>query len=453
MATIIPYIPETITVHLGNPDTAAENVTVPFTDYIKNVASGEIYPTWPEASLRANIYAIITYALNRVFTEYYRARGYNFDITSTTQFDQSYAKNRETFENISQIVDEIFNDYIVRSGEIQPLFARFCNGTTSTCDGLSQWGTVPLAEQGYIPYEILQYYYGDNINIVDNAPVQAIVESYPGTPISTGDSGNDVVIIKRQLNRISDNFPAIPKLDISSGIYDNETANAVRIFQDVFYLRETGTVDKQTWYKIKEIYNGVKRLTELSSEGLTFDEVSLTFPEALSVGMTGYQIGIIQYYLNVIAYFNPNLNTFPITYTFDDATLNAVNNFQQLYSLPITGVIDRDDWDKMRSIYNDTVSTLPEGYNGKSAKLYPGYVLTPGDTGENVRDLQTYLSLIATTTNTIPDVAIDGIYGNQTRDAIYTFQSLNSLPILGSVGAVTWQKIAEQYNNIIYSEA
>ncbi len=450
MAALIPYIPQTITVHLGLPDEPAENVTVPFIEYITNVASGEIFPTWPESSLRANIYAIITYALNRVFTEYYRARGYNFDITSTTQFDQTYAQGRETFANISEIVDEIFNDYIVRSGEIQPLFAQFCNGTTSKCVGLSQWGTVDLANQGLIPYEILQYYYGDNINIIDNAPVQNITESYPGRPLTVGDSSNDVLIIKRQLNRISDNYPAIPKLD-STTIFDNGTAEAVRVFQDVFFLNETGTVDKSTWYKIKEIYNGVKRLTELTSEGLTFDEVNLTFPEALKPGMTGYQIGTIQYVLNVLAYFNPNLNSFPISYAFDSATENAVNVFQTVYSLPVTGVVDRDDWEKMVELYTGTVNSLPEGYNGKSAKLYPGYVLTPGATGQNVTDLQTYLSLIAERTGTIPNVAIDGIYGNQTRDAVYTFQNINGLPILGSVGAVTWQKIAEQYNALIYS--
>lgn len=451
MPAIIPYIPETITVHLGPPDSPAENITVPFVEYIANVASGEIYPTWPEESIRANIYAIITFALNRVFTEYYRSKGYNFDITSTTQYDQSYSKNRETFSNILEIVNEIFNNYIVREGEIQPIFAQFCNGTTSQCAGLSQWGTVNLAEEGLNFFEILQNYYGDNIAIVENAPVQAIEESYPGSPLVLGSRGNETLIIQRQLNRISDNYPAIPKIDISTGIFDVQTQNAVKKFQEIFYLEPNGTVDKQTWYKIKEIYNGVKGLTELTSEGLTFDEVALAFPENLSEGMTGYAIGSLQYYLNVIAYFNPNLNTFPITYVFDPATLNAVNTFQELYSLPVTGVVDRDDWNKIVSVYGDILATVPEGYNGKSAKLYPGYILTPGTSGQNVADLQTYLSLIAQKTGTIPDVKVDGIYGDQTRDAVYTFQSLHGLPAIGSVGPATWQQIAKEYNDLIYA--
>ncbi len=446
---IIPFIPETITVHLGPPDQAAENITVPFTDYIKNVASGEIYPTWPDSSLRANIYAITTYALNRIYTEWYPSRGYDFDITSTTAFDQSYGKNREVFEVISNIVDEIFNDYVVRQNEIQPLFTQFCNGTTSTCAGLSQWGTVDLAERGYSPFEILQYYYGDNIDLVENAPVQDIEESYPGTPLSVGDAGNDVKIFQRQLNRIGRNYPAIPKINITTGIFDVDTQNAVRKFQEIFNIPVTGIVDKNTWYRIKSIYNGVKRLGELVSEGLTFDEVALPYPGELSEGMSGYAVTTIQYYLNVIAYFNPNLNTFPISNTYDTNTVNAVKNLQTQYGLSVTGVIDETTWNRIKQIYADVYSELPEGYQENFAKLYPGYFLTPGSSGPDVTDLQTYLALIANTDGNIPVVTVDGIYGNETRDAIYTFQRLNNIPTTGSVGPVTWNAIAQRYDAII----
>jgi len=215
---LTPIIPETITVHLGPPDSAAENVTVPFADYVKNVASSEIYPTWPENALRANIYAIITYALNRIYTEYYPSRGYNFDITNSTAIDQAFVPNREIYENIGYIVDDIFNDYLVRQGSIQPLFAAFCNGTTSQCEGLSQWGTVSLAERGFTPYRILQNYYGDDINIVENAPVGFTNESYPGVPLTVGSAGNNVQIIQTELNRISENYPAIPKILDVNGI-------------------------------------------------------------------------------------------------------------------------------------------------------------------------------------------------------------------------------------------
>ncbi len=448
---LIPYIPTNITVHLGLPDQPAENITVPFTDYIKNVASGEIYPTWPESSLRANIYAIITFALNRIYTEWYPAKGYNFNITSTTAFDQSYAKDREVFENISNIVDEIFNDYIVRQGEIQPLFAQFCNGTTSTCAGLSQWGTVTLANQGLTPYEILQNYYGENINIVENAAVQDIEESYPGIPLSVGDAGNDVKIFQQQLNRISRNYPAIPTIEITTGIFDNQTRLSVEKFQEIFSLPITGIVDKSTWYKIKEIYNGVKRLGELLSEGLRLEDVTTQYSRELTAGMSGYDVITIQYYLNVISYFNPNLNIFPISGTYDAATVNAVNAFQNEYGLTVTGTVDEVTWNKMTQVYDDILSSLPPDYQGTAAKLYPGYFLTPGEESENVRNLQTYLSVIAQNNPQIPPVTIDGIYGNETRDAVYTFQALNELPPTGSVGPVTWSKIANQYDAIVNS--
>lgn len=452
MAVLTPIIPETITVHLGSPNSTAENVTLPFPDYIKNVASSEIYPTWPENALRANIYAIISFALNRVYTEWYPSKGYNFDITNTTAFDQAFVKDRDIYENISRIVDEIFNDYVVRQGEIQPLFTQFCNGTTSQCAGLSQWGTVELAEQGFTPYQILQNYYGNNIGIVEDAPIGEISESYPGSPLIVGTAGNDVKIIQTQLNRIGRNYPAIPKINITTGIYDNETANAVRVFQDIFNLSETGNVDKSTWYKIKEIYNGVKRLGELISEGLTEEEVTTQYESELSLGSSGYPVTTIQYYLNVIAYFNSNLDIFPITSVYDAATENVVIRFQNEYGLTPSGIVNRETWNKITAVYSNILSTLPEGYEGNSAKLYPGYFLTQGAVGDNVSDLQRYLQTISETLGNIPQVTVDGIYGENTRDAVSVFQSIYGLTVTGAVGPVTWQKIAEIYDSIVYGE-
>ncbi len=450
---IIPYIPQNIKVHLGLPDEVAENVTVPFIEYVKNVASGEIFPTWPESSLRANIYAITTFALNRIFTDWYRSRGYDFDITSTTAFDQTYGKNREIFENISVIVDEQFNEYIVRSGEIQPLFAQFCNGTTSKCNGLSQWGTVSLAEQGKTPIEILKNYYGNNIEIIFDAPVQNIAETYPRTPLTLGDSSNDVAIIQQELNRISVNYPAIPKIPNENGIFDNATKNAVEEFQDIFNLPVSGTVNKETWYKIRNVFNGVKGLGELLGEGLRPGDIELVFPEKLNSGDTGFTVATLQYYLSVLGYFNPNLPLVPITSVFDSDTEYAVRNFQSNYSLPVTGVVNRATWNEITSLYENVLFNLQPGYSGNYAKLYPGYILTPGATGNNVRDLQTYLSAIAQNIGNIPNVTVDGVYGNETRDAVYTFQSLNNLPVNGVVGAFTWQAIAREYNALVNSGA
>ena len=447
MAEILsPIIPETITVHLGPPNSNAQNVTVPFTDYIKNVASSEIYPTWPENALRANIYAIISFALNRVYTEWYRSRGYNFDITNSTQFDQAFVPDREVFENISLIVDDIFNDYVVRQGNIEPLFTAFCNGTTSTCAGLSQWGTVRLAEQGLAPYSILQNYYGDDINIVQDAPVGFTTESYPGTPLRVGDSGNNVQIIQTQLNRIARNYPAIPIIEQVNGIFGLDTEASVRKFQEIFNLSVTGEVDKSTWYKIKQYYNGVKSLADLVSEGVSIAEATVPFSTEVSSGMSGIPVTTIQYYLSIIAYFNGALEPVPRSGTFGPETVLAVERFQEFYGLPVTGIVDTATWNTITRIYTETVASLPPGYEGTNAKLYPGFFLTEGMRNESVRDLQTYLSLIRQNIPQIPELSVTGFYGEQTKNAVEEFQRLFGIPVSGAVGPVTWANIANQYD-------
>jgi len=448
---LTPVIPENITVHLGAPDSNAENVTVPFADYIKNVASSEIYPTWPENALRANILAIISFALNRIYTEWYPSRGYDFDITNTTQFDQAFVKDREIFENISYIVDDIFNDYVIRQGSVQPLFTAFCNGTTSQCEGLSQWGSVSLAEQGFTPFGILQNYYGEDIGIVENAPVANITESYPGVPLSLGDAGNNVRIIQVQLNRIAQNYPAIPKIENSNGIFGSDTEAAVRKFQEIFNLTQTGEVDKSTWYTIKRYYNGVKGLAELATEGITLEEASIPFSTVVSEGMTGIPVRTVQYYLSILAYFNSNLEPVRIDGVFDENTLSAVRRFQEFYGLPVTGIVDSATWNTISRIYTETVNSLPTGYQGNNAKLYPGYFLTPGIRNQSVEDLQTYLSLISQNINAIPSVSVTGFYGEQTENAVSTFQRLFGIPVSGSVGPITWAQIAREYDAIIDS--
>ncbi len=441
-----PVIPQNITVHLGPPGSTAQNVTVPFADYIKNVASSEIYPTWPENALRANIYAITTFALNRIYTEWYRSRGYDFDITNSTQFDQAFSPDREVFENISLIVDDIFNDYVVRQGFIQPLFTAFCNGTTSTCEGLSQWGTVPLAEDGLTPFQILTRFYGNDIGIVENAPVAFTEESYPGTPLRIGSAGNNVRIIQVQLNRIGKNYPAIPDISDPDGIFGTDTEAAVRKFQEIFNLNQTGEVDKSTWYSIKRYYAGVKGLAELAAEGITLEEASLPFDDVVSEGMSGIPVRTVQYYLSIIAYFNQNLEPVPISGYFDSSTVAAVERFQNYYGLEVTGIVDNATWNTISRIYTETVNSLPEGYQGDNAKLYPGYFLTLGMRNQNVTDLQTYLSAIAQNINAIPSVSVTGYYGEQTENAVSEFQRLYGIPVSGAVGPVTWYQIAREYD-------
>ncbi len=275
-----PFIPSTITVHLGRPDAPAENVTISFPDYIKNVASSEIFPTWPENAIRANIYAQVSFALNRIYTEWYRSQGYDFDITNSTAFDQSFVNGRNVFDDISRIVDDLFNDYVRRQGLVEPLFTAYCDGRNVYCEGLRQWETVSLANEGRTPYEILQHFYGDDIDIVA-APVRVNAPSYAGIPLSLGAVGNDVQEMQIRLNRISRNYPAIPKIANANGNFGADTADAVRKFQQIFNLTPDGVIGKDTWYRIAYIYTSVKKLSELNSEGITFADIQRQYPNEL----------------------------------------------------------------------------------------------------------------------------------------------------------------------------
>jgi peptidoglycan hydrolase-like protein with peptidoglycan-binding domain len=449
MPTGEPYIPETITVHLGRPDDAAENVTVSFPDYIRNVASSEIYPTWPEASLRANLYAIVSFALNRIYTEWYRSRGYDFDITSSTQYDQKYIYGRQIFENISRLTDELFDDYVRRQGSIEPLFTAFCNGTTSTCNGLSQWGTVDLAEEGFVPYEILSYYYGDNIDIVTNAPIRTYTPSYPGFPISLGYVGNETRNIQVQLNRISQNYPAIPKIADVSGDFDYITEDAVRAFQEIFNLEPTGVVGKATWNKIAYLYTSVKRLAELNSEGVREEEAAQQFTENLHIGMQSPNVRNLQYYLAVIGAYYAAVQPVSMTGYFGAETETSVKSFQQVFGLPQTGIVDRATAnDLYRAFFGIVESMPPPDPEAGTVVLFPGVVLREGASGEYVRILQTYLSYVHQTYPEINDVNATGYFGPLTKSAVIAFQKLYGLPENGVVGSTVWDALTELYSDL-----
>ena len=450
------YIPQNITVHLGVPDDAsAPNVTVPFVQYIKNVASSEIYPTWPEDAIRANIYAQVTYALNRIFTAHYRAQGYDFDITNSTQYDQSYVHGRDIFENISRLVDGLFNNYIVRKGNLDPIFARYCNGTTSVCPGgLSQWGTVELANQGYSVYDILAYYYGDDISLVTNAPIADMTPPmvYPETPLRLGDSNQRVTQIQLYLNRISRNYPAIPKIMYSDGLFDVATEDAVKEFQKIFNLAQDGIVGKETWYKILFVFSTVKRLSELDSEGVKLDLVNRQYRTELSVGSQGVEVSLIQYFLNIVAEFNDYIPRTDIDGVYGPSTAQSVRAFQESEGLPETGVVDETTWNALYSRYISVIAGLPSDYRGQGAAMYPGSVLRRGQNNENVRALQTYLNKIAEFNDAIPSVSPTGYFGQETQRAVIAFQRAYGLPVRGVVGLSTWNAIAELYNDIILGE-
>ena len=443
-----PVIPTYITVHLGRPNQPAENVTLPFTEYIKNVASSEIYPTWPENAIRANILAQISFALNRIYTEYYRSRGYDFDITNNTAIDQAFNKDGEVYSNISAIVDEIFNNYIVRRGRVEPLYAQFCDGYTTSCNGLSQWGSVTLANRGLSPIEILRYYYGDDISLVYNAPISDNTQSYPGVALRRGSFGDDVVTIKRELNRISQNYPAIPKIQYINGVFDLETENAVKKFQEIFNLSPDGIVGKATWYKIKQIFASVKRLSELTGEGLTISEVSRRYTRELNMGSQGEDVEALQYYLAFIGYFFPELPPIPITGFFGEFTRDAVFSFQNTYGLPGTGVVDANVFNRIEQVYNMVVSELPANYQSAIGEPYPGRFLVEGDRGESVRIIQGYLNKIGQNVEQIPVIEVDGIFGVRTKAAVIALQQYLGIEQTGAIGPVEWAEIITLGNNL-----
>lgn len=374
MPTVIPFVPQNITVHLAGPNTAAANVTVPFSDYVKNVASSEIYPTWDESALRANILAIVSFALNRVYTEYYRSRGYDFDITSSTAIDQAFVNGRSFFENISRLVDELFNDYMRRPGFVEPLASKFCNGTTVTCEGLSQWGSQNLAQQGYSSLDILRSYYG-NIEIVNNAPIMGITSSYPGTPLRRGSSGPYVVIIQVALNRIAQNYPAIPKLASVDGIFGSRTEASVRAFQQIFGLDVDGVVGKATWYALVRLYTAVTRLSELRSLGQQFYSVNWEYPDAIVQGNRGEKVRLLQYMLAVLSEYIDQIPSVTVDGIFGPATAAAVRAAQNFLSLPVNGVVDATTWDEIYDQFSGIENTT-----FRSGETFPA---VNGSTGGN----------------------------------------------------------------------
>lgn len=446
---IRPFIPSSVTVHLGRPDEPARNVTVPFVDYIKNVASSEIYPTWPEAALRANIYAQISFALNRIYTEYYASRGYDFDITNSTAIDQSFVYGRDIFENISRIVDEIFDSYIRRRGSVEPLFALYCDGIEVQCGGLSQWGSVPLAEEGNTAYDILRYYYGDDIDIVQNVPIQDLTDTYPGTPIRIGTISDDVLLIQNRLNRISKNFPAIPKISDPDGFFAADTEAAVRAFQRQFGLSEDGVVGRATWYAILRIYGGVKSLTDVNSEGIPLGDVTLLFNERLEEGDRGFGVSELQYLLAVVAEFNNSVRQVRIDGIFGPATTAAVRDFQYDYGIPADGIVGQQTWRALYDTYRNLLESLPENYFAASTRPYPGSPLRIGAAGQDVSVLQTYLNRVSDVYTSIPKLTVDGVYGQSTAGAVRAFQRIFGLEETGVTGSATWESIAEEYRTLV----
>lgn len=432
-------IPEYITVHLGTPNSNAQNIRVPFADYIKNVVSSEIYPTWPTNALLANIVVITTFALNRIYTEWYRSRGYHFDITNSTSYDMSYVPNREIYSNISALVDEYYTVYARREGFNNPYFTEFCNGTTAKCDGLSQWGTVSLANQGLSVLNILRYYYPRDL-ILDNAPTGFVQGTYPGTPLRLGSSGSDVARVQTLLNRIHRNYSLIPVINPVDGVFGSQTEQAVRVFQNTFNLSSDGVVGLGTWNKIVQIYTAVTGLAELNGEGefIAIDDTPPTI--ILRQGSKGTYVTELQFLLNYIAQFYPNVSIVSQDGDFGSRTSSAVRSFQRQFGLTADGVVGRVTWEKLYQVYN----TL-QGDGSASGGIpvaWPGIYLQQGITGNNVVTLQTLLNNARRTYAQIPYITVDGSFGPKTGNAVRVFQRAAGLTVDGIVGPSTWKALA-----------
>ena len=446
---IVPF-PLYITVHLGAPDEEALNVTVPFLDYIKNVASSELYPTWPEEALRANIHAITSVAMNRVFTELYRSRGYNYDITNDTRYDQAYIHERGIFDNISDITNEIFNKYIVRFNRIEPLFAAFCDGRISQCNGMFQWGSVDLANQGYTAEEILKYYYGDDIYLLESTASEEIKGTFPGKPLSLGDSGVDVLRMQHSINRLNDNFPLIPNIEIT-GFYDENTENAVKVFQEVFGLPVTGIVDSETWYKIRYIYVAVTDLDELASEGLLTEDLRQLYSNIVLEGGNLPIVAYIKLFLNILSNKYDTLQPIEINTFYGPETSRAVREYQNIMGLNPTGIVDQET---LNLLYNEVYSILtsrPIEDIRLPLLPYSGVILSEGMGLEYPRILllEIMLNSISAMHPQIKPVEVGGIFNSNTTAAVIAFQGLYGLPVTGIVDEATWNRLSQVYQSLL----
>jgi len=442
-------IPEYITVHLGHPSVSARNVRLPFKDYIKNVASSEIFPNWEDAALRANIYCQISLTLNRVFTSWYRSRGFNFDITNSTRVDQMFVDGRNIFENISRIVDDIFNVFIRREGRAEPFYAEYCNGTTSTCPGLSQWGSQHLALQGFTPIQILRHFYPNDVKLVESTNFVSNVEAYPGSPLREGASGEAVRTMQIYLNRISGDF-FIPNTGRPDGIFGPETTASVIAFQRINNLTPDGVIGRQTWYQITRIYTAVKRLAELVSEGER-THIGTTPPNVtISLNARGENVVKLQFLLNMISeYYNE------VPYVIESGVFSAntrigVMEFQRNFGLSPDGVVGPATWRKLYEAYHSIIESgmLPPESSIPRTPPFPGVPVFWGERGLNVSTIQTHLNAIARYYPSIPSVTADGYFGPTTHAAVVAFQRKFGLNADGIVGAMTWNRIMEIFRSL-----
>ena len=369
----------------------------------------------------------------------------DFDLTNATSIDQSFVYGRDIFENVSRLVDGVFNSYVRRRGEVQPLFTLYCDGIEVQCGGLSQWGSVELARAGLTPLEILQFYYGGDVELVTDVPVEGVRESWPGETLRPESFGDAVYLIQVRLNRISKNYPGIPKITQVNGVYSSETAEAVEAFQRQFGLNPDGEVDRGTWYAVARIYAAVKRLSDLNGEGIPPEDVTLLFGDRLYEGLRGNEVRELQYFLSFISQFDETVRPVDTDGIFGPVTRGAVEDFQRDAGLAVTGEVDRTTWELLYRRYTIYRDSLPDDYFPVQTKPYPGTPLRTGSRGEDVRLVQSWLNRIGEGNGSLPRLAEDGIYGQRTADAVRAWQRIAGLDPTGAVASYTWESLANAY--------
>ena len=402
--------------------------------------ASEVYPTWPEQALRANIHCQISLALNRIYTEWYPSKGYTFNITNSTSYDQYYVHGRTVFDVMVRLTDDIFNTYIRKTGTVNPYYAEYCDGKSVTCPGLKQWGTVTLANQGRSALSILKYYYGSNIEIIRTNNIQSIPQSYPGSPLRQGSTGAAVFTLQRQLNRITKDYPFLGLLTVD-GIFGRKMTETVKKFQKQFNLTADGVVGRSTWYKISYIYVSVKDLAELTSEGETF---SGTLPDSswnfgssvLKQGSTGSEVEQVQFWLSTLAQYESSIPSVTVDGVYGSGTAAAVRAFQRLYGLTVDGIVGRKTWD---SLYGKASALRSSGPVVTLKRLpYPGTPLTVGTDSSAVLYYTLLLQRIAYYFSSVEAPPLADRYTDETAAATRSAQELLDLPETGIADADTW---------------
>ena len=396
---------------------------------------------WPEQALRANIHCQISLALNRIYTEWYPSKGYTFNITNSTSYDQYYVHGRTVFEVMVRITDDIFNTYLRKRGTVNPYYSEYCDGKSVTCPGLKQWGTVTLANNGRSALQILRYYYGSDIEIVRTSNIQSIPQSYPGSPLRQGDSGTAVFTLQRQLNRITKDYPFLGKLTVD-GVFGSRMAATVRAFQKQFNLTADGVVGRQTWYKISYIYVSVKDLAELTSEG---EASSGTLSDGtwggttLRTGSSGTAVRELQFYLYLMSAYESSIPPVSIDGKFGADTERAVRAYQRFAGLTVDGVVGRTTWN---SLYGRASQLRSSGPVVTLKRLpYPGTPLTVGSSGNAVLYYALLLQRIAYYFDSVENPPLSDQYTDETAAATRSAQQLLGLEQTGIADADTWTAV------------